>query len=90
MYTIHAAKGAEAHAVFLHSYVTKAISEAIRLPCEKSRAEARVWYVGATRAQDHLYLVEDKGANYPHFPSIPPADIDVWAADVDELEHPDW
>jgi len=94
LYTIHAAKGAEAHGVFLHTYITKAISEAIRLPCEESRAEARVWYVGVTRAKTHLYLVQDAGANYPYFPTIPSAPVEedlskIWEDDADELEHPE-
>lgn len=83
LYTIHAAKGAEAQGVFLHMYITKAIMEAIRLPGKESQAEARVWYVGITRSKEHLYLVQDEGANYPYFPTIPPAPIEIEIGDID-------
>lgn len=62
--TIHGSKGLEADAVFLHTAITPRISKAIVIPGEESAAEARVWYVGATRAKEVLYLVNDAGKNY--------------------------
>jgi superfamily I DNA/RNA helicase len=62
--TIHGAKGLEADAVFLHLGITPEIRKAILLPGEEARAEARVWYVGITRAKKVLYLIEDAKYNY--------------------------
>jgi len=62
--TIHGSKGLEAEAVFLHTAITPRIQKAIVIPGEESAAEARVWYVGATRAKDVLYIVKDAGKNY--------------------------
>jgi superfamily I DNA/RNA helicase len=63
--TIHGAKGLEADAVFLHLGITTEIRKAILLPGEEQRAEARVWYVGITRAKKVLYLIDDVGYSYP-------------------------
>jgi superfamily I DNA/RNA helicase len=62
--TIHGAKGTEADTVFLHSGITPKIRKAIAIPGPESEAEARVWYVGITRAKEWLYIVQDKGRNY--------------------------
>lgn len=62
--TIHGAKGAEADTVYLHTGITPKIKKAIAIPGPDSEAEARVWYVGITRAKHRLYLVKDKGKNY--------------------------
>lgn len=62
--TIHGAKGLEATAVFLHTAITPRIQKVLTIPGKESRAEARVWYVGATRAKQVLYLVTDAGKNY--------------------------
>lgn len=62
--TMHGSKGLEADAVFLHTAITPRINRAIIIPSEESAAEARVWYVGATRAKEVLYLVRDAGKNY--------------------------
>lgn len=88
--TIHGSKGLEALAVFLHTAITPKIQKAIVIPGKESQAEARVWYVGITRAMEHLYLIMDEGNNYK-LPVIPPAPVeeDLWADD-EELEHPDW
>ena len=69
--TIHGAKGLEATAVFLHTAITPRIQKALLIPGKESKAEARVWYVGATRAKKVIYLVTDAGKNYtlPGFPS---------------------
>jgi len=63
--TIHGAKGLEAEAVFLHTSITKNIYKNLVIPGEESAAEARVWYVGATRAKEKLYIIKDAGKNYP-------------------------
>jgi len=63
--TIHGAKGLEADAVFLHLGITPEIRKAILMPGEDQRAEARVWYVGITRAKKVLYLIEDINYGYP-------------------------
>lgn len=64
--TIHGSKGLEAQAVFLHTAITPTIEKALVIPGEESQAEARVWYVGATRAKDALYIVKDAGKySYP-------------------------
>jgi superfamily I DNA/RNA helicase len=62
--TIHGAKGAEADTVYLHTGITPKIKRSIAIPGPDSEAEARVWYVGITRAKHRLYLVKDKGKNY--------------------------
>jgi DNA helicase II / ATP-dependent DNA helicase PcrA len=85
--TIHAGKGLEALGVFLHTGITPQIRKSIAIFCEESQAEARVFYVGATRARDHLYLVKDEGANY-RLPVIPKIvlPVDAW----DGIEFCDW
>ena len=69
--TIHGAKGLEADVVFLHTAITQRIQKALLVPGKESRAEARVWYVGATRPKKVLYLVTDAGKNYT-LPGVPP------------------
>jgi len=62
--TIHGAKGLEADTVYLHTAITPRIRKNILIPCDESAAEARVWYVGVTRAKQWLYVVNDEGHNY--------------------------
>lgn len=62
--TIHGSKGLEADAVFLHSSITPKIWKATVLPGEEYAAEARVWYVGVTRAREALYIIKDAGKNW--------------------------
>lgn len=50
--TIHGSKGAEADTVFLYDGSTSRIQR----DADK-QAEARVWFVGATRARENLYVV---------------------------------
>lgn len=52
--TIHGAKGQERDVVFLLDASTKTIREDADIS-----HEAMVWYVGASRASDQLYVVED-------------------------------
>jgi DNA helicase-2/ATP-dependent DNA helicase PcrA len=62
--TIHTSKGLEADAVFLHNGVSPAVESSIYGNTEQSQAEARVWYVGTSRAREILYVVDDKGRKY--------------------------
>ncbi|WP_462273428.1 UvrD-helicase domain-containing protein [Methanohalophilus sp.] len=63
--TIHGAKGLEADTVFLHTGITPRIRKQMVIPGPESQGEARVWYVGITRARENLYLVNDAMDNYP-------------------------
>jgi hypothetical protein len=63
--TIHGAKGLQATAVFLHTAITPRIQKTLMKLGKELQAEARVWYVGATRAKEVLYIVTDAGKNYP-------------------------
>lgn len=62
--TIHAAKGAEADYVFPHDAVTKKIYDKLyaEFDAETRKAEAQVYYVGATRARQALFIVESGDA----------------------------
>lgn len=54
--TIHASKGQESETVVLYDGITKRVSTSLsRLPSER-RNEARLWYVGCTRAADRLVI----------------------------------
>jgi len=56
--TIHGSKGMEADHVFLFDSITKSIHQnATPLP-ESDEEEARVWFVGATRAAENLHIVD--------------------------------
>lgn len=59
--TIHGSKGLEADRVFLHTGITPTIKKGMRTD---RAAEARVFYVGITRAVQELYIVKDTGYNY--------------------------
>lgn len=62
--TIHGSKGLEADAVFLHTAITPKIWKNTVIPGSEHSAESRVWYVGATRARENLYLIKDIGRNW--------------------------
>jgi len=62
--TIHGAKGSEAPNVVLCTEMSRAPSLALRT-AEYADAEHRVWYVGATRAQERLFLLRS-GAEYAY------------------------
>lgn len=61
--TIHGAKGLEAETIFLHTGITQKINKSI-LDYERLKDEARVWYVGLSRAAKTMYLVADKGKKF--------------------------
>lgn len=65
--TIHAAKGLEAPAVLLFDAYTSGLEERYR-DGEITAEEHRVYYVGATRASEELYIVRD----YFDGPTAPP------------------
>jgi len=68
--TIHGSKGLEAQAVFLHNAITPRIQDVLLTHGKEKQAEARVWYVGATRPKDILYIVMDAGCRNYQFPPI--------------------
>jgi len=57
--TIHSAKGLQADTVFLINNITRRINRAIYKSRENWENEARVWYVGMTRAKERLYIIDD-------------------------------
>lgn len=61
--TIHGSKGLEADTVFLHTGITQKINKSI-LDYERMKDEARVWYVGLSRAAQSMYIVADKGKKF--------------------------
>jgi DNA helicase II / ATP-dependent DNA helicase PcrA len=61
--TFHGSKGLEAETVFLHTGITRKINESI-VDYELLKDEARVWYVGLSRASKNLYIVADKGKKF--------------------------
>ena len=61
--TIHAAKGGECENVVLVLDNTDKIRKAVEISTQKRDEEHRVWYVGATRAKENLYLLQPKKPN---------------------------
>jgi DNA helicase-2/ATP-dependent DNA helicase PcrA len=81
--TIHAAKGLEAPCVLLFDAYSKRVEDAYYADSETAAEEHRLYYVGATRASESLYIVRDHfdGPVFPGFEgTIPTSD----AADSDE------
>lgn len=60
--TIHSAKGREARRVVLHTGITGQTERAMD---KNPDQEARVWYVGVTRAKEQLDIVGGFGQEYP-------------------------
>ncbi len=58
--TIHSAKGGEAQHIFLHDEITRKISKKLynELDMSQIESEAQVFYVGATRSLQSLFIVE--------------------------------
>lgn len=54
--TIHASKGGEAETVILYDGVPDRVSSSIRKDEREAKNEARLWYVGCTRASDCLIV----------------------------------
>lgn len=57
--TIHSAKGLQADTVFLINNITRRIERSMSKSKENYENEARVWYVGMTRAKERLYIIND-------------------------------
>ena len=62
--TIHAAKGGECKNVVLVLDNARKIREATAGNVDKQDEENRVWYVGATRSMENLYLFKSKKERY--------------------------
>jgi len=62
--TIHGAKGGECKNVILVLDNAKRIRDSMEINQEKQDEEHRVWYVGATRAKQNLYLLKPKKERY--------------------------
>jgi superfamily I DNA/RNA helicase len=61
--TIHGSKGLEADKVVLCTGIDGPVLRNLQTP-EGVEEERRTWYVAATRARDHLVLLEDRKKNY--------------------------
>ncbi len=61
--TIHSTKGLESEKVILCTGVDGQVLKNLRTP-EGQEEERRVWYVGASRARDHLVLLKGQRHNY--------------------------
>ncbi len=61
--TIHGTKGLEADKVILCTGIDGPVLRGLRTE-EGIEEERRTWYVGATRARDHLVLLKDQRSNY--------------------------
>lgn len=55
--TIHAAKGGEAENVVLYDGIPSRVATSIKNDPEEARNEARLWYVGCTRASERLIVM---------------------------------
>lgn len=67
--TIHGAKGGQADNVFLHTGITRKIENAMDDE-QGAMAEDRVFYTGASRTKEHLYIVEDADRAYYDIPYV--------------------
>lgn len=63
LFTIHGSKGLEADTVFLHAGITAKIQQQ-KANKKYAAEEARVFFVGATRTKQNLYIVNDPQTNY--------------------------
>lgn len=63
--TIHASKGGEAENVILYDGIPNRVSAEIRRDASEARNEARLWYVGSTRASERL-VVARSGWEWVH------------------------
>ncbi len=68
--TIHAAKGGEARFIFLYDGLTKKIHDKLYADMDPAteEAEANVFYVGATRAMEGLFIVKSSGKYHYNLP----------------------
>jgi superfamily I DNA/RNA helicase len=61
--TIHAAKGGEEDSVILCLDLAKLVKKSVKKSDNKHDEEHRVWYVGATRARNNLYMLKANSKN---------------------------
>jgi superfamily I DNA/RNA helicase len=61
--TIHAAKGGEEDSVILCLDLAKLVKKSVKKSDNKHDEEHRVWYVGATRAKNNLYMLKANSKN---------------------------
>lgn len=80
--TIHGSKGQEADHVFLHNALPSAVMDSVKTVPHLDQTEARVFFVGATRARKHLWLVEHPQAATFRFPQPPDYHIEPDASEV--------
>jgi len=57
--TIHSSKGLQADTVYLINNITRRIQRAMSQSKDKYEDEARVWYVGMSRAKERLFIMDD-------------------------------
>lgn len=57
--TIHASKGGEAPTVVLYDGIPDRVSSSVRRHPEEAKNEARLWYVGSTRASERLVVARN-------------------------------
>ena len=61
--TIHAAKGGEEDSVILCLDLARMVKKSVKRSDDKHDEEHRVWYVGATRARNNLYMLKANNKN---------------------------
>ena len=54
--TIHGSKGGQAHTVYLYDAITTKVKKGMMY--DKGKEEAKVWFVGVTRAEQELFIVK--------------------------------
>lgn len=84
--TIHAAKGTERRTVALYDGMPPSVSRALTTD-EGEAEEARVWYVGASRARENLVVLRDGWGWCRPSPFLPPVE-DVLGDDSDDGPQP--
>lgn len=73
--TIHAAKGQEAPTVVLYDGITKRVSTSMSRSETEKQNEARLWYVGCTRAKERLVVARGGWPwTYEYLPDMPSDD----------------
>ena len=72
--TIHASKGQEAEAVVLYDGITRRVSTSMSRRKSERENEARLWYVGCTRAKKRLVVARGGWSwTYEYLPDVPPS-----------------
>lgn len=66
--TIHSSKGLQADTVYLINNITNRIKRSMNQGQDKYEDEARVWYVGMSRAKERLFIMDDYFGTKRTFP----------------------